>query len=108
MLRSGRRSGHRFAATRQLRPRQTAKTALQQQFGDGASRTRTGGLLGAIQGARALNVAVLHGFSGAAGDLPWPELTRSLRDLPKFWHGASAWQNLGRLPSETTLAPSCG
>src|SRR5215212_3593622 len=37
------------------------KTALQRGFWDGASRTRTGGLLGAIQGAQRLNVAILQG-----------------------------------------------
>ena len=47
----------------------------------GASRTRTGDLLGAIQAAWRLNLAGLQAFRCACTPLPGPKLIRILRDF---------------------------
>jgi hypothetical protein len=62
--------------------RETRKRAPLQGFSDGASRTRTGDLLGAIQGAHRLNVAVLQGVSGSKRPSTEPKVIRNLREFP--------------------------
>jgi hypothetical protein len=48
-----------------------------------SSGTRTGDLLGAIQGAQRLNVAILQGDSGDKRQRDVSEIVRNLRDFPR-------------------------
>ena len=68
------------------RPRECRTLHVQRfagNFLDGASRTRTGGLLGAIQGAQCLNVSFLQGVSGTKRQPTEPRIIRNLRDFPR-------------------------
>jgi hypothetical protein len=63
----------------------------------GANRTRTGDLVGAIQGAQRLNAAILQGDSGVASRPACRKLLATCGSSREFWHvAASAWQNLRR------------
>jgi hypothetical protein len=50
---------------------------------DGASRTRTGGLLGAIQGAQRLNMGVLQGDMANSRQTHVPKIARNLREFAR-------------------------
>ena len=68
------------------RPRECRTVHVQRFAGNflyGASRTRTGGLLGAIQGAQRLNVAVLQGDLGSSRQPGAPKLARNLREFTR-------------------------
>jgi hypothetical protein len=67
-------------------------------FGSGASRTRPGGLLGAIQGAQRLNVAILQGCLAVTSRPACRQSLAVCGNSLEFWHVAgSACQNLGQL-----------
>jgi hypothetical protein len=68
----------------------------------GASRTRTGDLLGAIQGARRLMRQFCRDFGAQPGELTCRNSSAICGTSREFWHvAASAWQN-----SERQVRPS--
>src|SRR5829696_3345183 len=63
--------------------RETPKPASLLGPPSGASRTRTGGLLGAIQDTQRLNVAILQGCLAHDGQISVPKIARNLREFTR-------------------------
>jgi hypothetical protein len=75
----------------------------------GASRTRTGDLLGAIQGAQRLNVAILQGVSGSTQQPTAPKSVRNLREFARVLaRGGVRVANPGRLSRTEEIARFLG
>jgi hypothetical protein len=106
MLRSGQRPGQRFAATRRFRRRQTARNRSTAGILDGASRTRTGGLLGAIQACASTEFGLFAGVSRWRWPGLRPALSASFRSF-RLGSGqrSKVWPDLRSGPSY--VRPTC-
>jgi hypothetical protein len=91
---AGRRSGQRPRRGRLSQPLAKRENPRHCRGSpDGASRTRTGDLLGEIQGAQRLNVPVLQGVSGGKRQSTSRKSSAICGSSQEFWQvAASAWQ----------------
>jgi hypothetical protein len=87
-------------------PPDASKPASEVASRSGASRTRTGDLLGAIQGAHHVNVAILQGYLRDDRQTSVPKIIRSLREFTRVL--ARGGVRVAKPPDGTETGRSAG